>query len=156
MVKLVWLIACCHLLPYVCFTMNFQSPPHWLRPVCAMLALLLVVGLFAGASLPVASNLFHPPWDKVAHAATFAVLAMLLAVALRDAHLLHGQSAISPVMALGLGWALAAMVGGADEIHQIWIPGRVADWYDWFADVLGSGVATGALWWLQGASRRAP
>jgi len=121
-----------------------------------MMAIMLVVGLFVGGNQPIATNLFHPPWDKVAHAVTFAVLAVLLAVALRDAHLLHGQSAISHGLALVLAWGLAALVGGADEIHQIWVPGRVADWYDWFADVLGSGVATGALWWLQGSGCRDP
>lgn len=35
--------------------------------------------------------------------------------------------------------ALALLVGAVDEIHQSFLPGRVAGLDDWLADVVGSG-----------------
>ncbi len=37
-----------------------------------------------------------------------------------------------------LGIALASLYGISDEIHQIFVPDRVADIYDVIADILGS------------------
>lgn len=36
--------------------------------------------------------------------------------------------------------ALALLIGAADEIHQSFLPGRVAGWDDWLADVAGTGL----------------
>ena len=35
---------------------------------------------------------------------------------------------------------LALLVGAADEVHQSLLPGRVAGWDDWLADVVGTGL----------------
>jgi len=56
-----------------------MNPTH-LRLASAVAALLLVVGLFVGGAQPVAVGLFAPPWDKLAHAGVFGVLAVLLGV----------------------------------------------------------------------------
>ena len=117
-----------------------------LQPACAVAALVLVVGLFIGGAQPFAVGLFTAPWDKVAHAAVFGVLAVLLALALRGAHVLHGRTALGLRHTLLLAALLAAMVAGADEIHQIWLPGRMAGWDDWLADVAGVALALAGLY----------
>jgi VanZ family protein len=121
---------------------------HWWQPASALAAVLLVVGLFIGGAQPVAVGLVAPPWDKVLHAGVFGVLAVLLAVALRGAHLLHGRKAIGVSQALLWAALLAVMVGGADEIHQLQLPGRMAGWDDWLADATGVALALGGLRWF--------
>lgn len=118
------------------------------RVIYALAALLLVVGLFIGGAQPMAVGLFADPWDKVAHATVFGALAVLLALALRGAHVLHGRAALGLGQSLLLAALLATMVTGADELHQIWLPGRVAAWDDWFADVAGVALALTGLRWL--------
>ena len=121
-----------------------------LQPACALAALVLVAGLFIGGAQPFAVGLFTEPWDKVAHATVFGVLAVLLALALRGAHVLHGRTALGLRHTLLLAALLAAMVAGADEIHQIWLPGRMEGWDDWLADVAGVALALAGLYrvWL--------
>jgi VanZ family protein len=126
---------------------NINPMPHWLRPLCALAALVLVVGLFVGGAQPVAVGLFAAPWDKLAHAVVFGMLAGLLGVALLDAHLLHGRRALQAHHALAWAALLAALVAGADEVHQLWLPGRQADWFDWLADVVGIVLAVVALYY---------
>lgn len=120
----------------------------WLQPASALAAVLLVAGLFVGGAQPMAVGLFAPPWDKVVHASLFGVLATLLAVALRGAHLLHGRNAIGMSQALLWAALLALMVGGADEIHQLWLPGRSAGWDDLLADATGIALGLGGLRWV--------
>ena len=119
--------------------------------VSAVAALLLVAGLFIGGAQPVAVGLFTDPWDKVAHALVFGLLGVLLAVVLRGAHWLHGGAALTLRQTLTLAALLAALVGAADEIHQIWLPGRVAAWDDWLADIAGTVLALAGLYkaWRQ-------
>jgi VanZ family protein len=53
--------------------------------------------------------------------------------------------------AVGLRVALLALViaggyGITDEIHQSFVPGRSGDIQDWYADVTGAVIGTGACW----------
>jgi VanZ family protein len=121
---------------------------HWWQPASALAAVLLVAGLFIGGAQPVAVGLVAEPWDKVLHAGVFGVLAVLLAVALRGAHLLHGRQAIGAAQALLWAALLALTVGGADEIHQLSLPGRMAGWDDWLADATGTALGLSALRWF--------
>ena len=79
---------------------------------------------------------------------------MLLGVALTDAHLLHGRRALRPPQTLALAVVLAMLVAGADEFHQIWLPGREASWVDWLADV--AGIALGLTGLRYGLLRFGP
>jgi VanZ family protein len=74
--------------------------------------------------------------DKLLHAAEYAVLGGLLALALR----LIG---FRPTAALVAAVVLASLFGASDEFHQSFVPGRNADVADWMADTLGA--ALGAL-----------
>lgn len=86
--------------------------------------LFFVFNLFYLGAKPIAVGLFPEPWDKLAHFSAFAVLTGLLHFATR------GRWPIAVAI-------VAAAIGGLDEIHQIWLPGRVADINDFAADCCG-------------------
>lgn len=84
-----------------------------------------------------------PTWfllhDKVTHAAVFGFLATLIFFALRIGH----RARLGP--ALALAWLLTVVYGGSDEIHQLFVPTRQSDWFDWLADATGAAIALGTL-----------
>ena len=89
------------------------------RLLCAAAVLLLVACLYVGVSQPVAVGLLTAPWDKLAQATVFTVLAASLALAL------HGKPpqpgvhwALRPDAALVMAALLAGAVGVTDELHQ--------------------------------------
>jgi VanZ family protein len=96
------------------------------RSLAVTIVVLMLAALFVGGAQPIAVGLIPAPWDKLAHAAFFFVFALLLA------------RFVSLPVALVIG--LAMLVGAADEIHQAFLPGRVAGWDDWLADVVGAGL----------------
>lgn len=84
----------------------------------------MLFALFVGGAQPIAVGLFPAPWDKLAHASFFFIFTFLLA-----------RYVSLPIV---LVIALAMLFGAADEIHQSFLPGRVAGWDDWLADVAGA------------------
>ena len=82
--------------------------------------------------------------DSVAHALAYAVLAALLLRGLTGARW-RG-------MRVGAAWRavlLATLYGVTDEVHQRFVPGRVAEVSDLVADAFGAAVAAGLIWaWL--------
>lgn len=72
-------------------------------------------------------------YDKLIHAAVYAVLAALLCRAL-----LIGVRHGSPVSGAAVAVALAALFGASDEWHQSFTPGRDASAADLVADVVGA------------------
>jgi len=86
---------------------------------------LLIYGLFHFGAQPIAAGLFTPPIDKIAHAAVFGLIAMMLWFVFDRRY---------PLLVIGL----VAMTGAADEIHQLFLPGRCAEAGDWIADVCGA------------------
>ena len=97
----------------------------------------LVASLLVGGSTPIAVGLVDAPWDKLAHLATSAVLALLLAA---------GFNGRRPLLAAGLAFA----VGVIDEAMQAFHPGRHADLTDLSADLAGALLAAALLWVLWG------
>ena len=93
---------------------------------------------------------FLPPelwgFDKLLHAAEYAVLGMLLAAAL-------GGEGLAPGRVLPWAVLLASAYGASDEIHQAFVPHRDSDVRDWLADT--GGAALGALA-AAGLARRRP
>ena len=67
-----------------------------------------------------------PHADKLVHAATYGILALMLYAAL-------GR----PLTA----WLLASLYGIRDEIHQSFVPGRSADVWDVLANSMGAALA---------------
>ena len=72
----------------------------------------------------------RPPLDKVAHALSFGILALLF-------YLATGRALLSVL--------LASLYGVTDEFHQSLVPGRDADLFDWLADTLGAALAVSAV-----------
>lgn len=116
-------------------------PPR-LRGASLLLGGLIVVLLFHLGDQPVAVNLIPEPWDKLAHFVTFGVIAGLFWVGVGGAH---------PLLMV----ILASAIGGLDEWHQSFLPGRSADLTDLLAD-LGGAIAIIPLCGLLARSRRRP
>ena len=72
----------------------------------------------------------RPPLDKVAHAVSFGIVALLFYFA-------TGRALLSVL--------LASLYGVTDEFHQSLVPGRDADLFDWIADTVGAAVSVSAL-----------
>ena len=97
------------------------------RAITVLVVLGILLGLFGLGAQPVAVGLVPVPWDKVAHAAVFAVLAAALGLA-------SGLRGWRMVMLAVTG---ALLVGALDEWHQMFLPGRQAGLDDLAADVVG-------------------
>lgn len=104
----------------------FHPPARW-RLLAAISVLVLTAGLFFGGAQPVAVGLFTPPWDLLAHASVFASIGGLSGLA-------SGARGWRLLLVCLLG---AVTVGAMDELHQLRLPGRSADWNDLAADAVG-------------------
>ena len=82
----------------------------------------------------------HPPdlgfhaQDKLAHAVEYGIFGWLLS---RSFHLLTPNHAKAVFLVLFLGSLYAA----SDELHQLFVPGRRADIFDFLADAAGLGLS---------------
>lgn len=92
------------------------------RMICMTAFVLLAASIFYLGERPVAIGLFPAPYDKVVHFTTFFLLTVLLGFA--------GLRAF-PLTLLLVGLALGAL----DELHQMFLPGRIGSWQDFLADV---------------------
>ena len=100
-----------------------------IRGICLVGCLGILIGLFYVGGEPVAVGLFKPPMDKVVHFLTFGLITLLLWIA----------------MLRGRPWLLVlivACIGAADEIHQMFLPGRSAGLDDFAFDFAGACVMT--------------
>lgn len=110
------------------------------RQLAILATFVVPVALFYGGAQPFAINLIPPPWDKFAHVVVFT----LLAAAVGYASNWHGKRMWC------LGFAMAILVGIADEWHQTMLPGRAAGWDDLVADTIGAALGATVLWkWRQ-------
>lgn len=88
--------------------------------------------IFIQSSLPpVVREPVFPYADKGAHAAIYAILAILFYRAFKEPSMGRLRAA---------GWAILAstLYGFSDEIHQAFVPSRTAEMADIMADFLGS------------------
>lgn len=72
--------------------------------------------------------------DKIKHFGAFFILSVLLNLTLKVQNkyrLLFNKAALFTVL-------IVAIYGMIDEIHQIFIPGRFGEFYDWLADFIGA------------------
>lgn len=79
--------------------------------------------------------------DKAVHAAIYALLSGLIVWALVDGHWRRVTLRVvvaAVVACLAYGWS--------DEVHQLFVPGRMYEWLDLAADTTGATVAACALW----------
>lgn len=114
-------------------------------------ALLYMALIFAVSSVRLPGLQLPRGWDKGIHFVEYAVLGLLVRFAV--ARTAPGWRA--PAAGL-LAWAMAAAYGATDELHQAFVPGRVASVYDWLADTLGAGLAVALTLALAKGGRRGP
>lgn len=100
----------------------------YFRRLAALAFVVLAVGLLGIGRTPVAVGLFNSPWDKLAHVATFALAAGLLATSL-------GAGRVANLL---LAFVVVAGLGAADELQQLFLPGRSAAWSDFLGDLVGA------------------
>jgi len=95
----------------------------------------MLVALFIGGAQSGAGSLFVTPWDKLAHVVFFISLTLFLAGGFR--------------FSIATTTVLALLIGVLDELHQVWLPGRVPGLDDWLADVVGVALAIGLIQFLK-------
>jgi len=90
--------------------------------------------IFIRSSFPTSESISAIPFlDKLLHLFAYAVLSALFLRALRR---YYGSRRLAYAMILSIG--LSTLYGISDEIHQLFVPSRVADFSDVLADFLGS------------------
>lgn len=100
--------------------------------------ILLAVAIFIQSSLPAPEMVprFYLS-DKLLHVSVYAILAALCYRGLRRASPMKDR----PILLLILmAIIMAALYGASDEWHQSFVISRTADIFDFFADVIGSGM----------------
>lgn len=105
------------------------------RVAAAIAFLIAGTGLFVLGAQPVAVGLFTPPWDKLAHVGTFALIGCAAGVASGSQGRLRAACCVAGALALGV----------TDELHQVYLPGRSASWADLLANVFGGIAGAGLL-----------
>jgi VanZ family protein len=97
--------------------------------------------IFIASSLPDISLAIGGLSDVEAHSLAYGVLGMTMVRALADATW-QGVT-VSKVASAVL---LSTAYGFTDEVHQLFVPGRVAEIRDLFADAVGAAVGVGLVW----------
>lgn len=115
----------------------------WLPAAAYMLLIWLL------SSIPQQFNFeFVPFRDKGVHFAEYGTLAALLVHAFRGS-----WPSLRPPALFFAAWSVTVFWGLSDEIHQAFVPGRVADVRDIVADAIG-GLIGAALYLLFVRNRR--
>lgn len=107
----------------------------------------IMAAIFVLSSMPSVPGPGFPHSDKVGHVGLYAVLTWFVVRALGD-----GDVRRAGPGEWAAGAALAIAYGATDELHQAFVPGRVASWADLGADAIGAvlaAVARGA-WSIRG------
>lgn len=78
--------------------------------------------------------------DKLIHALAYALLSLLIYMALTRPTLLVKRAVTWSIV-------IALLYGATDEWHQYFVAGRTAEWADLAADAVGILVAQAALHW---------
>ena len=116
-----------------------------MRQLLRLLPALVWLGLMITLSSLPLRGLGLEGWDKVAHLGEYLVLSVLVVAGLHAGG--TGRLFLRTLVAV----PIMALVAAADELHQMWVPGRSADVLDLTADVagivLGAGLVLAFVWW---------
>lgn len=113
---------------------------RWLPPFI-WAAIILIVTSIPSPELTVVEPYAFAGADKIVHAALYGVLGWLAARASLRFGFNFGAAALT--------FASVAVFGAADEWHQQFVIGRLADPVDWIADVLGAAFGMLIFVWRQ-------
>ena len=117
-------------------------------------AVAYAVAIFIASSLPAPTPApgTVPVGDKALHALEYGLFTLLLAAATSTVR----NPRVSSRAAL-IAFAVAALYGLTDELHQTFVPSRVGDSLDFVWDVVGAAVAATTFHvWRSRVSRAAP
>ena len=117
-------------------------------------AVAYAVAIFIASSLPAPTPGpgTVPVGDKALHALEYGLFTLLLAAATSTVR----NPRVNSRAAL-IAFAVAALYGLTDELHQTFVPSRVGDSLDFVWDVVGAAVAAAAFHvWRSRVSRAAP
>jgi VanZ family protein len=114
--------------------MRFSPPLRLWIPAVVWAGLIFAISAMPGQALPPLPGLHS---DKLVHGAVYAVLGGLLWRALARTTTFNRL----PLVAVTV--ALATLYGASDELHQLFVPGRMCDVADAVADAVGA--LTGSL-----------
>src|SRR3954471_1706459 len=109
-------------------------------------ALMVALALFIASSVPGTS---YPQVDvryadKMVHVTFYALLGAACARGLLRSTARQGAAVVL------IATALATAFGATDELHQLFVPFRSADWHDLVADAFGALLGS-SLWTFVGA-----
>ncbi len=103
---------------------------RYLIPPVLWALLIFIVSSIPGSELE-PPDIFQS--DKIAHLGVYFVLAFLVYRALKAEGLFPQLTSRAPLVTL----IVVAVYGASDEFHQVFVPGRSVDFFDWLADFLG-------------------
>lgn len=69
--------------------------------------------------------------DKIIHFIAFLIYGLSLNIFILSTYSIASKKQLTLIIVIG------ALFAASDEIHQYYVPGRIADVYDWIADCLG-------------------
>lgn len=110
------------------------------RVTCFSGALFLIISLFWVGAKPIAVGLFTGHMDKVAHLATFGLIAALLWLSSQRGY---------PLLVI----AIVSTIGAADEFQQRFLPGRSASLEDLGTDIFAAVVIVALLEYVRRRDR---
>ncbi len=97
------------------------------RLAFAYAILVIAVSSLPGVKMP---NLGEGNLDVALHFAQYSVLGFLVSLG-------WGPGRQTAKLTTLFSAFVLVFFSAADEIHQLWIPGRFAEWGDWLADIVG-------------------
>ncbi len=101
----------------------------------------IVGGLVIGGARPEMMNLLEKPYDKLAHALVYSFITVLVWLSFSGNRKHFAAVGVS------------ALIAFADEIYQLFLPGREADPIDFFTDISAIGITGLLLYHLQTTRR---
>ena len=107
-------------------------------PVALYAAVIFYASAQPDAALP---GVFDVLAEQAIHPIEYTVLGILIVRALAG-----GLPARIPLATALLGVTLTTAYGLTDEFHQMFVPGRFADWNDVMADAIGGTIGAVVCW----------
>jgi len=109
-----------------------QSATRWL-PVALWMSAIFVASSMHGSSIP-------SGWAVEGHILEYSILGALVVRA--------AWGRLPSARATALGIVIASSYGLTDELHQVFVPGRMADPVDWAIDTLAATVGALMFAWI--------
>jgi len=129
--------VCPYYIPEVSDMISKRFIDNGMRCMSICIAVAIFI-LSAQAKLPIPETVSFRGLDKLLHACAFGTLAFTLSY-----WFAADKWRTKPFRYFALVCLITACYGISDEVHQIFVPGRDASIYDWFADCTGAALATG-------------